>query len=223
MRRTFIFLLICYASQVSAQTIQAQVRALEDRYHRARTLKANFYEKYSDGKGTFVAESGVVYFSRPGRMRWDYQSPEQKLFLVDGNSAWFYIPADRTASRAKMKDSSDWRTPLAFLAGKADLSKLCAKVETSTEKPLTAGDALLQCIPRGSDESAVRGGEYVLLETDPTAHLVRVTIHEPGNTETEFRFGNWQENIPIPEVQFHFQPPKDVTIVDEESLLTGIH
>jgi len=223
MRRTFIFLLICYASQVSAQTIQAQVRALEDRYHRARTLKANFYEKYSDGKGTIVAESGVVYFSRPGRMRWDYQSPEQKLFLVDGNSAWFYIPADRTASRAKMKDSSDWRTPLAFLAGKADLSKLCAKVETSTEKPLTAGDALLQCIPRGSDESAVRGGEYVLLETDPTAHLVRVTIHEPGNTETEFRFGNWQENIPIPEVQFHFQPPKDVTIVDEESLLTGIH
>ena len=39
----------------------------------------------------------------------------------------------------------------------------------------------------------------------------------------EFRFGNWQENIPIPEVQFHFQPPEGVTIVDEESLLTGIH
>src|SRR3984885_12771224 len=127
MRRTFIFLLILYASQVPAQNVQTQVRALEERYRHASTLRANFYERYSDGKGTIVAESGVVYFSRPGRMRWDYESPERKLFLVDGNSAWFYIPADHTASRAKMKESSDWRTPLALLAGKADLSKLCAK------------------------------------------------------------------------------------------------
>src|SRR6204780_3327983 len=103
MRRTFIFLLIFYASQASAQSVQARVHALEDRYRRATTLKANFYEKYSDGKGTIVAESGVVYFSRPGRMRWDYESPEQKLFLVDGTNVWFYVPADRTASRAKMK------------------------------------------------------------------------------------------------------------------------
>ena len=62
-------------------------------------------------------------------MRWEYESPEQKLFIVDGTNAWFYVPADRTASRAKMKESSDWRTPLALLAGKADLSKLCRSIQ----------------------------------------------------------------------------------------------
>src|SRR5579864_384168 len=108
---------------------KAAARALESRYQHARTLKATFFERYSDGKGAVQSESGTVYFSRPGRMRWDYESPEQKLFLVDGTNVWFYVPADRTASRAKMKESSDWRTPIALLVGKADLSRLCRKID----------------------------------------------------------------------------------------------
>ena len=113
----FIGALLALAPLASASDVQATVRALEARYQHAHTLKAIFFERYSDGNGGVAAESGTVYFSRPGRMRWEYESPEQKLFLVDGTNVWFYVPADRTASRAKMKESSDWRTPLALLAG----------------------------------------------------------------------------------------------------------
>jgi outer membrane lipoprotein carrier protein len=205
-------------------------RALEDRYHHARTLKANFFESSSDGQGGVTAESGTVYFSRPGRMRWEYNSPQQKLFLVDGSNVWFYVPADQTASRAKMRESSDWRTPLALLVGKANLTDLCRKLDLvgpsvpggGEEKPLTPGDSLLRCIPRENPpQNSVDPGAstpYVLLEVDPEARLVRVVIREPGNLETEFRFGNWEENIAIPEMKFHFQPPPGVAIVDEESL-----
>src|SRR5271169_5234217 len=112
-------------SQGSASNAKAAARALESRYAHARTLKAAFFERYSDGNGSAQSESGTVYFSRPGRMRWDYESPERKLFLVDGTNVWFYVPADRTASRAKMKESSDWRTPLALLTGKANFARLC--------------------------------------------------------------------------------------------------
>ena len=107
-----------------ARDVNSVRRALEARYQHARTLRASFFERYTDGNGGALAESGTVYFSRPGRMRWEYESPEQKLFIVDGTNVWFYIPADHTASRAKLKDSSDWRTPLALLTGKADLSSL---------------------------------------------------------------------------------------------------
>jgi outer membrane lipoprotein carrier protein len=204
-------------------------RALESRYQHARTLKADFYERYSDGNGGGSAESGVVYFSRPGRMRWEYESPEQKLFIVDGTNAWFYVPSDRTASRAKMKESSDWRTPLALLTGKADLSKLCRSIrladtaEAKGGEPVASpapGDTLLLCIPRDSAQSDP--AFQVLFETDPGARLVRVVIREPGRVETEFRFGNWEENLVIPEVKFHFQPPPGVAIVDEESLAGSI-
>jgi outer membrane lipoprotein carrier protein len=213
--------------------VNAVRKSLENRYRNAKTLKAAFFEQYSDTKGGIIAESGTVYFSRPGRMRWEYQSPAEKLFLVDGTNAWFYVPADHTASRAKMKESSDWRTPLALLAGKADLSELCQRLDLvekgapvgGEETPPRPGDALLRCIPRDHPHANSAVGvapPYVLLEADPQARLVRVIIQEPGNIETEFRFGNWEENIVIPEVKFHFSPPPGVAIVDEESLADEI-
>src|ERR1700719_556275 len=123
----------------SITDVKAAVRALESRYSHARTLKAAFLERYSDGKGAAQSETGTVYFSRPGRMRWDYESPEQKLFLVDGINVWFYVPADRTVSHAKIKGSSDWRTPIALLVGKADLSRLCRSIQI-VDPALTASE-----------------------------------------------------------------------------------
>jgi outer membrane lipoprotein carrier protein len=215
---------------------KSAVRAMESRYQHVHTLKATFFERYSDGKGAIQSESGTVYFSRPGRMRWEYESPEQKLFLVDGTNVWFYVLADRTVSRAKMKESSDWRTPIALLVGKADLSRLCRSIEivapalSSGGKPethpLQDGDTVLRCAPRNATDDATDSTgslREVLLETDPQSRLVRVVLREAGNIETEFRFGNWEENIAIPEAQFHFQPPPGVTVVDEASLAGAIH
>jgi outer membrane lipoprotein carrier protein len=221
MRLLLIGAALAVAPLASASSVQETVRALEARYQHAHTLKAIFFERYSDGSGGVSAESGTVYFSRPGRMRWEYESPEQKLFIVDGTNVWFYVPADRTASRAKLKESSDWRTPLALLAGEADLSKLCRKIETADsgadEQPTSPGNEVLRCIPRGDPNSA-DAPKDVIFETDPEARLVKVVIREAGNASTEFRFGNWEENIAVPEVKFHFQPPPGVAIVDEESL-----
>ncbi len=215
------------ASPHDAKSVQA---GLEARYEHAHTLRASFFERYTDGNGRASAESGTVYFSRPGRMRWEYESPEEKLFIVDGTNVWFYVPADHTASRAKLKESSDWRTPLAFLTGKADLSKLCRSIQlvgADAEKGSQFGEqavqpanSLLLCLPRGA--SGTDPSFQVLFETDPDAQLVRVLIREPGHVETEFRFGNWEENVAIPEVKFHFQPPPGVAIVDEESLANEI-
>jgi outer membrane lipoprotein carrier protein len=233
----FLILAIVALAFVPASVPDAKlaVRALESRYHHAATLKATFFERYSDGSGGVSAESGTVYFSRPGRMRWEYESPEQKLFLVDGTNVWFYVPADRTASRAKMKESSDWRTPIALLVGKADLSRLCRSIEIVApassagskpeDRPVHDGDALLRCTPRsstGGSTDAADSLREVLLEADSQARLVRVVLREAGNIETEFRFGNWEENIPIPEAQFHFQPPPGVSVVDEASIAGAI-
>ncbi len=217
---------------VYARDAKEAAHAVEARYHAARTLKAYFYERYSDGSGGVAAESGTVYFSRPGRMRWEYESPEKKLFLVDGNSVWFYVPADRTVSRAKLKKSSDWRTPLALLVGKANLSELCqtldliepgGKYAHAAGFQAASGDDVLRCVPRGESDKNGNAAQVVYLETNPQAQLVRVVIHQPGNAVTEFRFGDWKENIPIPEGKFHFQPPPGVSVVDQSALADQVY
>src|SRR6476659_3500194 len=81
--------------QSSPDSAKAVARLLDDRYHNAQSLRAVFLERYSDGPHEARVESGTVYFRRPGRMRWDYDAPEKKLFIADGKTVWFYVPADR--------------------------------------------------------------------------------------------------------------------------------
>ena len=216
-----------------ARDAQAVLHSIEARYHHAQTLKAAFYERYNDEgiANSGSAESGTVYFSQPGRMRWEYESPEQKLFIVDGANVWFYVPADRTVSRAKVKESSDWRTPLALLTGKSDFAKLCrsieivdpAKDDNPEDHPTSAANNVLRCTPKRESADADQEIREVLLESDPEAHLVRLIIRQPGSLETEFRFASWQENLPIAETMFHFAPPPGVTVVDESTLANQIH
>ena len=127
-----------------------------------------------------------------------------------------------------MAESSDWRTPLAFLTGKTDLGRLCRSLEvvdTTTAPSANPDDratgpenTVLRCTPRDNAADPGERIREVLLESDPGGRLVRVVIRQAGNLETEFRFGNWEENLPIPETKFHFVPPPGVDIVDEATL-----
>ena len=242
---TFLISVSLFA-QPATQSVPPQMdakgiaRALEEHYQHAGTLKAIFLERYRQGGELTQVETGTVYFSHGGRMRWDYTSPEKKLFLVDGANVWFYVPSDHTASKAKLKDSTDWRTPFALLTGKMNLARLCGqlafaspdkspdKSNDQSQEPMIdqrlLGDRILKCSPEGSaGDSADSGFKEILLAIDPEYHLTRVIVREPGDVETDFQFGNWQENVPIPEAFFHFEPPQGVAIVDEQALTSQIH
>jgi outer membrane lipoprotein carrier protein len=233
------FLAITLAIISAIQPVQANVspaaaaaaHALEARYHDARTLQAIFLERYKDSNQGLQAESGRVYFSRPGQMRWEYEAPEQKLFISDGKTVWFYVPSDHTVTRAPMKQSTDWRTPLALLTGKAKLSQLCENLDLSAERPGVQGNVVLRCRPRGEKARGKGAAEddldasiapidqqfdQVFLEVNPeSGELADVRILQPGGIELEYRFGNWEENVPLAESLFRFQAPQGVAIVEQ--------
>src|SRR5215471_7589862 len=147
-------LCICLVLQTLSSSLDMKllVKRMESRYRSAHTLQATFLERYSENGKLVRTEAGVAYFRRPGKMRWEYEAPEKNLFLVDGKTAWFYVPADRTVTRVPAKESSDWRTPLALLAGEMKLSRVCKRVEvTEEEAPESSSNAMLHCQLRGTD------------------------------------------------------------------------
>jgi outer membrane lipoprotein carrier protein len=222
-----IFLLPAITGTANAKTI---VHLLETRYRSARTLEAAFLERYSEGGRVVRVEAGMAYFRRPGKMRWEYQTPEKNLFLVDGKSAWFYVPADHTVTRVPAKDSTDWRTPLALLAGEMNVSRVCAGIQfASEEKPEAPDGAVLQCELRGpqpkhgKQDSPLASGnreepvEAVFLEiAKNSGDLVRVVVRSPGGVAVEFRFTNWQTDPRLADSFFQFRVPSGVAIVNGE-------
>jgi len=201
-------------ASAKAGDVDAIVRGVEKRYQAARSLKAVFLHRYSESRNALRVESGTVYFRRGGKMRWEYESPEEKLFVADGKMVWFYVLADRTVTRTKMKESEDWQTPLALLVGKSKFSRVCGRVELSDAHTSAAENVVLRCLPK-SEKS---GFLEVLIEVDGQYRLVRVLIREPGGVETEFRFGNWEENLSLADALFRFVAPPGVAIVDEASI-----
>ena len=135
---------------VASPNASQWVALLEARYRAAQTTQATFLERYMESGRLLRVEAGQVYFRRPGKMRWEYAAPEKNLFLVDGKTAWFYVPDDHTVTRVPAKRSADWRTPLALLAGDMKLSRVCSRVEIAPhEAPLNPGDVVLACHLRG--------------------------------------------------------------------------
>lgn len=229
-----ILLLLCllgFAPPAAGTDPEAIVKRLEATYRSPRTLQATFLERYSEGGRTTRAESGIVYFRRPGKMRFDYEAPEKNLFLVDGKYAWFYVPADHTVTRVPARESGDWRTPLALLAGEMKVSRVCAKVQlASNEPPGDPANVVLRCSPRGTkqDSASVPSNnnpepqtspdhDIVLFEVAPdTGQLARVVVRQAGGVEVEFRFTGWRFDPQIAESEFRFTPPLGVAIVNGE-------
>src|SRR5215813_2911327 len=198
------------------------VRQLESAYKRARTLEAKFLQEYSEGGKVTRSESGTAYFRRPGKMRWEYVSPEANLFVVDGKFAWFYVPADHTVSRAAARDSSDWRTPLALLAGEMKVSRVCAKITLSTEQPADRALVRMNCLLRGTEKDTKAGlphdqAQFEIVKSSGELH--RVVVIASGGVRMEMQFSNWRFDPPAPDELFHFQPPKGVAIVNGDELL----
>ena len=158
-------------------------------------------------------ESGTLWLKKPGKMRWQYRSPREKLFLSDGKDAWFYIPGERQVRRTAVKKLDDLRSPLAFLLGKTKLEKeLQALSLASDVAPLMPGDVVLRGVPKSLADQV----SQVLLEITPEQWISRIIIEQVDGSVTEYRFTNQRENVAVPDQQFQFSVPDGVEVIDGE-------
>jgi outer membrane lipoprotein carrier protein len=208
------------------------VERFERAYRSSRTLQATFLERYIDNGREIRSEAGVAYFGRPGKMRWEYRSPEANLYVIDGRWSWFYVLADHTVTRIRAKESADWRTPLALLAGEMRVSRICARVTVDRSPPAAISpNVVLQCELRASatarreregSPGPERQVDRVLFEVNPASgELARILVSDPGGVQIEFRFADWQFDPHLDPRLFRFEPPKGVAIVDGDLAASG--
>src|SRR5437660_7385629 len=93
---TLLVAMSALSLSATANDVAAIARATDDHYNHLKTSKADFTQKY-EGPGMSRTESGTLWLKKPGRMRWEYHQPAQKLFLTDAHTAWFYVTGERQA------------------------------------------------------------------------------------------------------------------------------
>src|SRR5689334_22525412 len=124
--------------------VHAIAQAVDNHYNQLQTLQTEFTETY-EGAGVEREESGSLWLKKPGKMRWEYRSPKEKLFLSDGKDAWFYLPGERQVRKSSMSKLDDLRSPLGFLLGKTRLEKELQGLSFAPDvAPLKPGDFVLR-------------------------------------------------------------------------------
>jgi len=193
-----------------APDVKTLAAAVDVHYNHLRSLEAEFTELYR-GSGMERTESGTLWLKKPGKMRWEYRSPKDKLFVSDGKDAWFYVPADKQARKESAKKLEDVRSPLAFLLGKTKLEKELQGLSLAPDiAPLTPGEVVLRGVPTALADQV----SEIVLEISPDNRITRIVVQSVDGAATEYRFTGQKEDLAIADGRFGFKPPAGTEIVD---------
>jgi outer membrane lipoprotein carrier protein len=191
------------------EDLGATLAALQRRYAAVDSIRAEFTQTYR-APGVDQIESGLVYMKKPGFMRWEYQAPEVKLFVADGQDTYLYTPEDRQVLVQRFTLEDLRSTPIQLLLGRGDIRKIYDVAREPGSAARFAGSVVLRLTPRGG------GAEYahVLLECDKDRYdLRRIVIEERTGNTSEFLFSNLATNVKVDSKQFQFKVPKGVEVV----------
>jgi outer membrane lipoprotein carrier protein len=193
-----------------AADVKTLAAAVDAHYNHLRSLQAEFTEVYR-GSGMDRTESGTLWLKKPGKMRWEYRSPKEKLFVSNGKDAWFYVPDDRQARKTDSRKLDDIRSPLAFLLGKTKLEKELQGLSMAPEvTPLRPGNLVLRGVPQALADRI----SEVLVEVTPAHQIARIAIQEVDGAVTEYRFAEMKEDVEIGDARFRFKPPAGTETVE---------
>jgi len=205
MRAWTALLLLLVCAPLFAQSNDALVRKVDDHYNHLSSLRARYTEHYA-GMGMDRTETGTLLLKKPGRMRWNYDNPVGKVFVLNGKYAWFYTPGDAQAQRIPAKQLDDLRSPLRFLLGHTQLKK---ELDGLTVTPDGAGFRVAG-IPKGMEERV----KSLALKVTAAGAIEGIRMEEVSGAVTEFAFSGMEENVPVKDSDFVFTPPAGVTVVN---------
>ena len=199
------------SAQQTDLSVDRVAEGVDRHYNNLNSLRAQFTETYR-GAGVTRTESGTLWLRRPGKMRWEYTEPKEKIFVSDGKTAYFYVPGERQARRAPIKDLDDLRSPLRYLLGKTKLKKEFANLTVRAgDQP---GAVLIRGVPTGMADRVTE----MTLEVDSHGQIRRILIEEADGSQTEFVFSGIQENVSVEDARFRFQVPAGVEMVESASV-----
>jgi len=192
----------------SGSSATETARAVQQRYDRVADFSADFTHTYQGGvlkKKT--TEHGTVQIRKPGRMRWDYTSPEKKEFVSDGRMIYSYIPADKQVVRSAVPPDNEATTAVLFLAGKGNLTRDFNVSYAEGNSPDTWA---LRLDPKQKQ----RDYDWLVLEVDRATLQIRgLTAADQEGGRSTFQFTNYRENIGIPDSVFVFKIPKGTDVI----------
>jgi len=184
--------------------VQAQT-PLDTYLTQLKTLRADFAQTVTDGKGEVQKAQGTLIIVRPGRFRWeltpDGGSPQ--LMVADGKNLWFY---DRDLEQVSVKAATAalTATPAGLLSGDGNIRELF----TVSSAGKSDGFDWVLVKPRESDADF----REARLGFGPS-ELKRMVLKDKLGQTVRLDFSKSERNPSVAESEVKFTPPPGADVI----------
>ena len=183
-------------------------RGLQRWLEGTRDLQGSFKQALLSGAfGTGIEERGRIWIQRPGRMRWDYLDPEEKVAILDGDKTWLYVREEEQLILGTLEEHGSL-LPTLIAAERPVLELFEADLVVSAvgkDEPYR-----LELRPRSETE----GFESVTVSLRPQDFSIEAAeVLDAAGNRMLYRFSKLRRNKGIPDGMFRFEAPDGTTIL----------
>jgi outer membrane lipoprotein carrier protein len=182
--------------------------AIQRKYDTVKDFTASFTqtEEQQSALKRRTTESGSVAVKKPGKMRWEYTSP-QKLFVSDGRTLYMYFPLDKQVVVHAVDQHEQSTGAILFLMGRGNVTR---------DFTARHGDGATSDTYVVRLEPKTRQAEYDWLQLTLDRKSLQIKVLSAGNAQggrSTFTFTNFKENAGLPDKMFQFQIPRGTEVI----------
>lgn len=178
---------------------------VQNHYRDTNSFQAKFTEEVTSPGGMKKTRTGVVYYLKPGRMRWEFAAPDTETIVSDGIIVYSYEPDLNQVIETPVKQILKSSNATTFLLGFGDLRR---DFNASTPTPAPADGLIhLTLVPKDGGNKAEVGLDQRAL------NLVTLQLIDAVGDRTLFQFSDWTSNPALQDSLFKFEVPPGADIV----------
>ncbi len=188
-----------------------QARALVDRFvNDVRTFSGDFEQTLLDANGELLeTSSGRLDIQRPGRFRWEYESPYEQWLVADGVNIWSY-DVDLAQVTVKPQAEALANTPATLLGGTQNaMDGFTIEATAPKDQPDSAGTTTWVRLKPVDAESGFRHVDLGFIADT----LARMVFLDNLEQTTIVALSQVAVDEPVDPDRFRFAVPDDVDVV----------
>lgn len=182
---------------------------LQQAYDSTKTLQADFQQTAAVAmSGRKRYGEGKLAILKPGRIRWDYSSPDIQVLLSDGKQFTMYFAKSSQMIIQSIDEYLSSDVTYSFFTGTGNIARDFEVL--SPEFEALKGTLAIKLVPRKPHPQV----DYLhVWMNDGDFTLTGLEIVDQFGSITTLQFSNIQLNQDIPEGRFTFTPPPDTEVI----------
>jgi outer membrane lipoprotein carrier protein len=207
------------ASAAGSQSLNEILGKTEANYQHIQAFTAIFHQQTTSAAAGAVSAgeaSGRIYYAKPRQMRWEYDKPEEQIFVANNQTAWLYVRAENQITM--FEASKLFASPLArtFFDGALGLKNYFDVTLESTRS--TSSWAVLKLVPKQEDPTV----KLLYLWIDLVSYRIsRVENHDIlGNTNT-ITIESFTQHSSLDPRLFQLEVPPSAKVFDADGRELG--